>query len=314
MILAPMQGLTELLFRRAYERRFPGAIAVAVAPFISLTHGNVPRFENKALADVNPDANRGSIPIIPQILGNEPDEFVAMAARLAQMGYDEVNWNLGCPMRRIAAKHRGSGLLAHPDEVRRILDAVVPRLPVRLSVKVRLGHCSPDEIYALIPVLNDYPLASVTLHPRTGKQQYSGHPQLEHFARALPLIDKPVIYNGDIFTLADYRTVVQRFTGIADVMIGRGVLYDPLLPLRIKGTAPQSDEEALRLCAGFVEDLVGDILRLQASDAVKLSKIKEYWCLLYKALHVPETEARALLRTPTLGEMTEAVLCISSKF
>ena len=175
MILAPMQGLTELLFRKAYQRTFPGAISRAVAPFISLTTGNPSHTASKAILDVSPQLNEGSIPVVPQVLGNDSKQIIALAETLADMGYSEVNWNIGCPMRRIAAKQRGSGILPHPDRIGAILDAVCGHMPLQLSVKMRLGHQSPDDIFKIIPLLNSHPLASVTIHPRTGKQHMADH-------------------------------------------------------------------------------------------------------------------------------------------
>ena len=235
LILAPMQGLTELLFRRVYEQCFPGVFSLAVSPFLSLTHGDLSGAWEK-IDDVLPEPNRGSIPVIPQILGKEPEEFVALANRLYEIGYKEVNWNIGCPVRRVAAKHRGSGILPYPNEIRDILDHVIPRLRGTLSVKMRLGLRSSEEIFDVIPVLNDFPLASVTIHPRTGKQQYGGLVDLDTFARALPLIRHHVIYNGDIHSLADYHRIHARFPQIEDFMLGRGVLYNPQLPLQIRHT------------------------------------------------------------------------------
>ena len=237
LILAPMQGLTELMFRKVYNTCFPGALDLAISPFLSLTHGNLADAWKK-IDDVLPEANQDSIPVIPQILGKEPIEFVELANRLHEIGYSEVNWNIGCPMRRVTAKHRGSGILPYPDEVRSILDYIMPRLRPALSVKMRLGLHSPDEIFNLIPILNDYPLLNITIHPRTGKQQYSGQVDLDTFEQTLPLLKHQVIYNGDLCTVADYRRLRQRFPKIQHYTIGRGILYDPLLPLKIKNNHP----------------------------------------------------------------------------
>ena len=204
LILAPMQGLTELMFRKVYHTCFPGALDLAISPFLSLTHGNLADAWKK-IDDVLPEANQDSIPVIPQILGKEPVEFVELANRLHEIGYSEVNWNIGCPMRRVTAKHRGSGILPYPDEVRSILDYIMPRLRPALSVKMRLGLHSPDEIFNLIPILNDYPLLNITIHPRTGKQQYSGQVDLDTFEQTLPLLKHQVIYNGDLCTVADWN-------------------------------------------------------------------------------------------------------------
>ena len=293
MILAPMQGLTEVLFRRVYEECFPGALPLAVSPFIALTRNLRFSTDNAQIRDVMPEKNLGSIPVIPQILGKEPEEFVMLANHLYGMGYDEVNWNMGCPMRAVTAKHRGCGLMAHPDEVRTILDAVVPRLKGQLSVKVRLGLKDKEEIFAMVPVLNDYPLRSVTVHPRLGRQQYTGVPDLDTFGQVLPLIKHPVIYNGDLCTPDDIRRIRQRFPQVADLMVGRGILYRPTLPQEASGQCPAGTKHFIRR---LMEAIRGNI---PYEEAV-VRKTKEYWSLLWKALPISEAQARQVLRTQEL--------------
>ena len=293
-----MQGLTEVLFRRVYEECFPGAISLAVSPFLSLTHGNLADAWEK-IEDVLPENNVGSIPVIPQILGKEPDEFITLGNRLYDLGYREVNWNMGCPMRKVAAKHRGSGILPYPDEVRAILDAVLPNLRPALSVKVRLGLKDSEDIFRLIPVLNDYPLASVTVHPRLGRQQYNGRPDLDTFGRTLPMFKAPVIYNGDICSGADAHRIRERFPQVADIMVGRGVLYRPTLPLDIADPGRDTTADR-RLAARFISRLVEEILSTIPTEQSKTRKIKEYWCLVWKALPISEMQAREVLHQEKL--------------
>ena len=295
MILAPMQGLTEVLFRRVYEECFPGALPLAVSPFIALTRNLRFSTDNAQIRDVLPENNRGSIPVIPQILGKEPEEFVLLANHLYDLGYGEVNWNMGCPMRAVTAKHRGCGLMAHPDEVRAILDAVVPRLQGRLSVKVRLGLKEKDEIFAMVPVLNDYPLANVTVHPRLGRQQYTGVPDLDTFGQVLPLIKHPVIYNGDLCTPNDIRRIRQRFPQVADLMVGRGILYRPTLPLEVENRVV--DEACTK---NFIRTLMEAIHKNIPHEETIIHKTKEYWSLLWRALPISEIQARQVLRAREL--------------
>lgn len=291
MILAPMQGLTEVLFRRVYEECFPGAIPLAVAPFIALTRNLRFSTDNAQIRDVLPENNHGSIPVIPQILGKEPEEFVLLANCLSDLGYQEVNWNMGCPMRTVTAKHRGCGLMPHPDEVRAILDAVLPRLRVRLSVKIRLGLKEKNEVFSMVPVLNDYPLASVTVHPRLGRQQYTGVPDLDTFGQVLPLLKAPVIYNGDIRTVEDIQRIRKRFPQVADLMVGRGILYNPTLPL---GTVNVDMNKQ------FIRRLIEAIRITLPTEESVMRKTKEYWSLLWKALPISEMEARKVLRAQEL--------------
>lgn len=298
-----MQGLTELMFRRVYEECFPGAFSCAVSPFLSLTHGNLAEAWKK-IDDVLPEANVGSMPVIPQILGKETHEFIELGNRLYDLGYTEINWNMGCPMRKVTGKQRGSGILPHPELVESILDTVLPRLKPRLSVKVRLGLRSKEEIFALIPILNRYPLSSVTVHPRLGRQQYTGHPDLDTFGQVLQLMEHPVIYNGDICTREDARRIAERFPSTADIMIGRGVLYRPTLPLEIAGKTGIDDSATKR----FVYRLIEEIDRCMPSEQSRIRKMKEYWCLVWKSLPISEQQARQVLHEQDYAAVGKKIL------
>lgn len=294
LILAPMQGLTELMFRKVYHKCFPGALDYSISPFLSLTHGNLSDAWKK-IDDVLPLSNQDSLPVIPQILGKEPLEFTDLANRLYDVGYTEVNWNIGCPMRRVTAKHRGCGILPYPDEIRYILEQVMPHLHPRLSIKMRLGLNSPQEIFSIIPILNDFPLANVTIHPRTGRQQYDGQVDLNTFEQVLPLLHHPIIYNGDICTISDYRRLQHRFPQINHFMIGRGILYDPLLPLRIKGSECSTPDNHLRQTIHFIQSLLDAIGEGNIRDESKMRKTKEYWCLLRRSLPITQQQATTVL-------------------
>ena len=259
LILAPMQGLTELLFRKVYHKCFPGALDYAISPFLSLTHGNLAEAWDK-IDDVLPEPNCDSIPVVPQILGKEPVEFIELANRLHEIGYNEINWNIGCPMRRVTA-------------------------------------------FDLIPILNNYPLLNVTIHPRTGRQQYTGQVDLDTFSRALPLIRHKVIYNGDICTPADFRRISQRFPIVHDFMIGRGILYDPLLPLKIKNDQPDDLDATLH----FVQELLHSVNALPIREESRMRKVKEYWCLIRRSLPITEQQAMTVLHAQTPQETTARI-------
>lgn len=314
LILAPMQGLTELLFRKINYKCFPNAFDYAISPFLSLTHGNL-NYADKKIEDVLPDANIDSIPVIPQILGHEPVEFIALANRLFDLGYNTVNWNLGCPMRRVAAKHRGSGILPFPQEISSILDKVIPAIKPSLSIKMRLGYNSQDEIDDVIPVLNDYPIVNITIHPRIGRQMYGGVVNVGKFSDIIGKIKHPVIYNGDIFTVSDYNRIRSLFPMVKDVMIGRGALYNPLLPMQIKTMNPNDFSDgyighSVSACR-FIEALVEEILSMEISTQAKIRKIKEYWCLLSKSLPYSEDSARRVLHSDDLDTIKALIFSMT---
>jgi tRNA-dihydrouridine synthase len=279
LILAPMRGITTLHYRNAFVRHFKGLDA-EMAPFISTVSSE--RINPKLLKDVLPE-NNSELPLIPQVIGNKAADFVQMNVALHDLGYDEVNWNLGCPHKPIRKKRRGSGLLTYPDEVDSILDIVCSQSPCRISVKVRLGVSDKSELLKLIPVLNRYPLSEVIIHPRTAEQMYDGSVDLDAFEESFQLLKHVVCYNGDINDLAFYQTVQKRFPTIERFMLGRGLLANPFLCEEIKSGNPSSSNAVERIAA-FHEDVLSNYEGFLDGDHPVLGKMKEFWT--YQSTHL----------------------------
>lgn len=299
LILAPLKGFTDSAFRNAFSAHF-GGFDSAVAPFVTACPPE--RFEEAILRDLTPGDNR-RLPVEPQILGASAEEFLFLHRRLADLGYRDVNWNLGCPFRPVMRKGRGAALLSHPERIERFLDRVVPQLSGRLSIKMRLGRNRPEEIFELAPILNRYPLRAVILHPRTARQMYSGPTDLTAFAQFRALCRHPVVYNGGIRKKEDVTILRERLGAIPAWMIGRGALEDPFLPARLKGEPiPGVRERRERfwafhdeLSARYAACLDGDPLRL-------LNRMKGFWT--YFAVLFPQAEEirRRVHRTAHLEE------------
>jgi tRNA-dihydrouridine synthase len=152
--LAPIQGITDRIFRNVFPKFFQG-IDIAIAPFISTSKRKNP--EKVILRELNPEINTG-IPVIPQILSSDPDDFIPLSDRLYESGYRTVNWNLGCPFPAVVKKGKGAGMLCYPRKIEEFLDKAIPRMKIKLSIKLRTCFFYPDEILSLIPVFNNYPL------------------------------------------------------------------------------------------------------------------------------------------------------------
>jgi len=290
LILAPLHGFTDATFRNAYFRHF-GGIDEAVAPFISLTHGN--KVTAVKVKDVLPEFNLLK-QVIPQVLGNNAADFILLCRYLSdKLGYEEVNWNLGCPIQGIVSKKRGSGMLPYPEMIERLLGEILPGISINLSIKLRLGLKSVNEFPLVAEVLNRFPLKSVTLHPRLGIQQYEGEVQLDEFEQVLPLIRHKVIYNGDIFSFTDFSAIKDRFPSIDDFMLGRGVLYNPFLPEQVKAGNPSLPENEMSRFSEFYKDLEESE---KASRQFWMSKMKEYWKYFSSLLGLDEEIMLQVLR------------------
>jgi len=226
LYMAPMKGFTDHLFRSAFADHF-GGFDLAVAPFITTKQGY--RVKRSYVKDVLPE-NNTRMPVIPQILSKTAEDFILLANYLYNLGYDTVNWNLGCPYPMVANKQRGSGMLPYTDRIQTFLDRVIPEIHGHLSLKVRLGWKDKNDIFRLLTLVDQYPLAEIIIHPRTGLQRYEGPVDLEAFENCLTVTRHPVVYNGDIRTVNDFRRLACRFDRVHAWMIGRWCIADPFLP------------------------------------------------------------------------------------
>ena len=283
IFLAPLQGYTDFIFRNVFSRHYTG-IDIAVSPFIPLTDGKN-KMSNTA-KDVLP-ANNHAMQVIPQLLGNKAEQFIHISQMLHDWGYGTLNWNLGCPVKNVTRKKRGSGLLPHPELVREILEKIIPIIPQRLSIKLRLGLNETNDIYNLIPVLNDFPLENIIIHPRIGTQMYEGEIHHDVLQGFLPLIKHEIVYNGDIFSPADFQNIKNKYPTITKWMIGRGVFYNPLLPSIIKGDKILSGKEDDKIFLNFLLDLYKE-LQIHLPDFLVLDRIKDLWKLFSKGFSEPE--------------------------
>ena len=170
---APMEGLTDRVWRQAHQKWFgpAGAADRYYAPFLSPPENRV--LIKKKMAELAPAANPGA-PVIPQLLAKDGKLAAWMIGELRKLGYTEVNLNLGCPSGTVTAKGKGAGFLAHPDELDRFLDAVFSACTVPISIKTRLGVHDPAEFEALLEIYSRYPVAELTIHPRVRQDFYKG--------------------------------------------------------------------------------------------------------------------------------------------
>jgi tRNA-dihydrouridine synthase len=228
--MAPMLGLTDSAFRAAHMGQF-GGFDCGITPFIKTIQGG--RFKHSKMADFLPSRNT-RLPIIPQILSNNSDDFIALARHLFDLGYEKINVNFGCPVPMTAGRGRGAGLLPHPEFVDRFLEEILSAIPNALSIKTRIGFDRVDQLLAMTKVFNRYPLFEIAVHPRTAAQGYSGSVNHAAFKEVLDALMAPVIYSGDIDSLETFIAMKRLYPGISRWMIGRGALSDPYLPMRIR--------------------------------------------------------------------------------
>ncbi len=300
--LAPIRGITDCIFRTLFQHHF-GGLDHAVAPFISPQR--IVSLQDKLLADLRPEANP-LLPAIPQLLHTNPRDFIDVARLLHQLGHQQLNWNLGCPVAMVAKKLRGSGLLSYPDAICAFLDAVCPAIPQHLSIKTRLGYADPNELQTLLPRLNDYPLSEIIVHGRLGKQLYQGAASPEGFGRCLPLTRHPLVYNGDIVSPGQLAALRERFPTVRQWMIGRGLLANPFLAQEIRGSEIDAEERRQRLRA-FHDALYARNQERLAGPAHLLGRMKQLWVYLIHSFPGQQKVCKRLMKAMTTDQYEQAV-------
>ena len=311
ILFAPLQGYTTGIYRKAHAEIF-GGVDAYYAPFLRIENGK-PR--EKDLRDLN--ALEGNAREIPQIIANSVDEFKILAEALIAKGYTEIDFNMGCPFPMQVNRHRGAGLLSDiqavqeiMDEIRKLSSVANGTAPVKFSVKMRLGQDSPNEAFALLPILNEAPLSQITLHPRLGKQQYKGAIDFKSFEKFYEECRHPLVYNGDITTVSQICEMERRYPKLAGVMIGRGLLAKPSLAAEYKGMCDIN-------CAATAQDFLGKIFQMHQiifdyacktyqGDSQILSHVQSFWEYLEPS--ISKKIFKKIKKAGKLSEYQEAII------
>ena len=295
---APMEGVTSHLYRRVHSRMFPGA-DLYYAPFIAPDGGG--KFKAGGRRDILPENNR-DLELIPQVLCNTPEAFLAVARELAAMGYGEVNLNAGCPSGTVVPKHKGAGMLVDLRSLDDFLAEVFSRCPIAVSVKTRLGLESTEEFPAILEIYNKYPLSRLIIHARDRAGMYKSTPDLAAFAAAFKNSRAPVCYNGNLFDAASLAAVTDQVPGLKQVMAGRGAAANPALFRQLRGGKALEAEELREFLARLLEVFLADGL----GERYALARLKELW---YYVIHMfPGSEGtKRINKALTVADYRSAV-------
>lgn len=300
---SPLQGFTDFRFRNAF-RRFFGGIDQFIAPYLHV-NGKM-EIKPASERDIIPSNNR-SVDLVPQILTNDVNEFIFLANYVEGLGYKELNWNLGCPYPMVAKRGMGSGLLAKPGKIDEILNRVSAETNIRLSVKMRLGYDSPQEIFQILPVLEKYRLSSITIHPRIGKQLYSGTVDLKAFEMCLSQTSHKLFYNGDINSVRSFRETQDRFPSINNWMIGRGLIADPFLPSMIKADSLIYPANRYEVLNSFHDTLFSEYEKALSGPKHVLMKMYFFWVYFIQSFPNSPKFLKKIRKAQSVRDYREAV-------
>lgn len=310
VFLAPMEGVVNHSMREVLTQL--GGIDRCVTEFIRVTDNIFPErlFHRFSPELLNGGNTLSGTPVYIQLLGSNVEAMAANAQVAASCGAPGIDINFGCPSKLVNRNHGGSILLRTPDRVFAITQAVRQAVPshIPVTVKIRLGYDDSSLFTDITQAIFAANASELVIHARTKVDGYKP-PAHWHFIKQVhPVSPIPLIANGEVWTLDDYRACVDQ-SGCADIMIGRGVLARPDLPKRIKqmqaGTqeCAMSWQEVAQLLVAFF-----DLSKEHYDDEYLGNPIKQWLVYLKKGyqemstvfdtvkkLHQPEQVRDALL-------------------
>ncbi|MBE5957783.1 MAG: tRNA-dihydrouridine synthase family protein [Lachnospiraceae bacterium] len=302
--MAPLEGITGHIYRNTYEENFGECIDKYFAPFIVPSDNK--RLAGKEIRDVIPENNYiENMHLVPQILTNNGTHFLKAAAQLKTMGYNEINFNAGCPSGTVVNKNRGAGFLKDPIHMKRFFDEVfeeTEKLGVKVSVKTRIGFESPLEFEDIMKVYNQFPFEEIIVHPRTGRQMYKGVPDMEQFGYACDNAKVSLCYNGDIKTVDNYNDIIDKYN-IDSVMLGRGIIRNPMLPEQIIYGC-DIDYDKIRK---FHNEYYRRYCEVISGDVHVLFKMREVWIYMSEIFENPHKCLKMVRKAQSLKAYDEAV-------
>jgi len=305
----PLQGLTDFRFRNAFNKCF-GGIDTYYAPSIRLNK----KLEIKPAYESNilPENNTG-LAVIPQIITSDADEFIFAAKYIQKLGYEELNWNLGCPFPMVTKRGMGSGLIKNPAKINRILNRVHAESGIIVSMKMRLGYETSEEILQVLPILAKYPIKNIAIHARVGKQLYQGEVDLDSFQRCVDNTGHKLYYNGDITSVAVFKEMKKRFPMIDHWMIGRGMIADPFLPGMIKNNTNKYPENRIKIFSQFHDLLFNDYAQALSGPSHILMKMFQFWEYFTRSFASSRKELKKIKKAKSFRAYEDAVRQILNK-
>ena len=307
---APLQGFTDFTFRKVFSEVF-GGVDKYFIPYLAFGKGR--EIKKSSFKEVFPE-NNAAQPVVPQVLFSDVNELFDLVTILVKHGYPEINLNLGCPYPMATNKGRGAAWLENPEALHETLRQLYGQgLQVNFSVKMRAGMTNNQDFRAIADVLNQFPLTEVIFHPRTASQMYDGKANPVLFTDAMSIMKHPLVYNGDIFTEADFRELNIIWPKQTTWMIGRGLLIDPALAMRLKGHVTEA-KELLRRKKEFHDRLLESYsARLEGSGHI-LMKMNQFWTYFSESFENPHKTMKLVKKSGSLLKYNAAVAEIFRSF
>ncbi len=296
---APLEGITTYTYRNAHAEMF-GMCDEYFAPFITPTENE--KIGKRNIRDILPENNKIKN-LRVQVLSNNANAFVEFSQKVMELGYDEINLNVGCPSGTVVKKGRGAGFLKEAEKLDSFFDSIFSKTDIKLSVKTRTGFYSHEEFDELLKVYNKYPVTELIIHPRVREDFYNNYPHMQTFEKAYTNSKNPLIYNGDIFSPEQYKKIADEYEKLDGIMLGRGAIKNPAIFREIRGGERLKTSELIE----FTKLLEERYLKVLGSEIYTLHKLKEIW--LYIMWNFPEEKKilKAVKKSNKLSELNVAI-------
>ena len=319
--LAPMEGITTYIYRNAIAKYY-GGIDRYYTPFLTASH-----LKGRELRDVHPDNNKG-LDLVPQILTNDSELFLTITRQLADLGYTEVNLNLGCPSGTVVSKGRGAGFLDYPDKLDKFLYDIFEGCndKIQISIKTRIGMDFLSEWEDILKVYIKYPIKELIIHPRLRNEFYDGEVHLEAFDLAQDMfsvegvsskkkltdVDSSKVklcYNGDIIDKPTFSNVISIIRDDDPyIMIGRGLLMNPNLANELKsGISPEFDKKRF---SEFLSEITDNYIEEMSSEKQVVMKMKELWTYIARGLNLDKKQLKEIYKCTRFPDYKNTVQMI----
>lgn len=283
---APMEGLTDSIYRQLHYKYFPGVDLYFMPFFSPSVHRALTKKEQRDL----PPA--GEVPAVPQLLTKNVEDFLWAASLCRDLGYRQVDLNLGCPSGTVVSKGKGSGMLGDLDNLDAFLWEIFNKSPIPISIKTRLGLSEMEEFPEILNIYNRYPIKELTVHPRLRSDFYKHPVRMEGFQCALEHSKNPLCYNGNLNTLQELSDFSRDYPQVESLMLGRGLIGDPGM---LQGSNPQILEE-------FFAELLERYTEAFGSSRNAMFRLKENWRYFLCHFEGSEKLGKKLRKTTDLQE------------
>jgi len=296
LVLAPMAGVSVQAFRRQGRRFGAGLVCSEMVSCAGIEHRN-----ERTLGYLRVGADEH--PLAIQIFGSDPSVMAEAARMVAAAGADIVDINFGCPVRKVTKTGAGATLLDEPERATQIVAAVAGAVDIPVSVKMRRGlENGSRRCLEIGPRLVEAGAQTLTLHPRSARQMYTGEADHSLTAELVELVDVPVIASGDVTSRVRAQTVLAT-TGAAAVMVGRAAQGNPwvLRELLGEGEEPTQEEVVAELVL-FMRETVRELGERRATGFLK----KFYGWYLGRG-RFPRPFKQELVELKTVGEVEARV-------